>query len=341
MPEFRRDIIRREWVALATGRAKRPADFVKDRKDPQMNPKSDNSGCFFCPGHESETPPEVLAYSKDENRKSDTSGWWVRAFPNKFPAFVPGEEFAQEHYQIYQHGEAVGFHEVIATADHNIPPALFSTEQMEMMLRAYEERFQVHCAKDVVKYILIIYNHGKSAGASLEHPHSQLFAIPIVSNYLKVELRGAEKYHHTHKKCVFCSIIDNEVSKAKGQRVVYDSEKFIALAPYASRNPFETWILPKDHNPFFQIEDYATRVQLAECLRTVLKKLYVGLKNPDFNYYIQTAPCDGKDYGYYHWHLEILPRLSVRAGFEYGTGIIINTVSPEDAAKYLREVNID
>jgi UDPglucose--hexose-1-phosphate uridylyltransferase len=136
-------------------------------------------------------------------------------------------------------------------------------------------------------------------------------------------------------------MIDNEVDEARKQRVVFENEGFIALCPYASQNPFETWILPRRHNPFFQIVDYTERIQLGECLRNVLRQLYHGLGNPPFNYYIQSAPCDGKEYNHYHWHLEIIPRLTTRAGFEYGTGIIINIVKPEDAAAFLRQVKTD
>ncbi len=336
MPQFRKDPIRNEWVILATERAKRPESFVNEEKEDTKSAEN----CPFCEGHESETPKEVLTYD-GQNRKPDTKGWEVRVFQNKFPALAEGTVLNKHKEDIYDVANAVGNHEIIVTGDHNKPPALFSSEEMEMMLRAYEERFAHYCQSDFIKYVLIIYNHGKSAGASLDHPHSQLFAIPIVSSYLQKELHGAQNFYDGSGKCVFCHIIENEVDKAKGKRIVFENEKFIALAPYASRNPFETWILPKNHNPFFQIMEYSDRLQLAECLQTVLKKFYVGLKNPSFNYYIQSAPCDGENYNYYHWHLEILPRLQTRAGFEYGTGIIINEVDPDEAAKFLREVKTD
>ncbi len=339
MPEFRKDLVRGEWVIIATERAKRPEDFTKNRQVPPTNGPKVVDGCFFCEGHEKQTPAEVLAYPAG-NRKPNQPGWQVRVFPNKFPALIPGQKFESLHHEVYHVGQAIGWHEIIATVDHSKPPALFSSTEMEMMIRAYEERFQVHCSNELVKYVLIIYNHGQEAGASLAHPHSQLFAIPVISNYLRQELDGAASFYRKHQQCVFCRIIENEVKEAKKQRVVFENEGFIALCPYASQNPFEVWILPRRHNPFFQIVDYMERVQLGECLRAVLKKYYVGLDNPPFNYYIQSAPSDGQEYNHYHWHLEILPHLTTRAGFEYGTGIMINVVKPEDAAKFLRETKI-
>jgi len=337
MPEFRRDIISGNWVIIATERAKRPEDFTKGK--PQSQP-DDKDKCFFCQGHEGETPPELLAYGPP-GRKPNSPGWEVRAFPNKFPALKSGDSFQIKKREIYEVAEAVGFHEVIAMADHDKTLALLTAQELEMLLRAYQERFLDHCANPIVKYILIIYNHKEAAGASIKHPHSQLFAIPLVSNDLALELRNTSHFYKHHRKCPFCHIIENEVDTARGKRVVYQNRSFIALAPYASKNPFEVWILPRSHNPFFQIVDYQERLELGECLRTVLKKLYVGLEDPAFNYYIQSAPCDGGEYNYYHWHLEILPRLTKRAGFEYGTGTIINVVDPDKAASFLRDVKID
>ncbi len=338
MPEFRRDLISGKWVIIATERAKRPEDFTKGKKKEPVD--EDTSGCFFCEGHENETPPELLSFGKD-GRHPNTPGWEVRAFANKFPALEPGENFEIKKHEIYEVAEAVGFHEIIVTVDHNKPPALFSAKEMEVLLRAYQERFLAHCANPMIKYVLIIYNHGEAAGASIKHPHSQLFAIPLVSNDLSVELKNTRNFYKHRQKCPFCHIIENEVDRAKGRRVVFENRSFIALTPFASRNPFEVWILPRVHNPFFQIVDYQERVELGECLTQVLKKMYVGLEDPPFNYYIQSAPCDGKEYNYYHWHLEILPRLTKRAGFEYGTGTIINVVDPDKAASFLRDVKTD
>ncbi|EKD49875.1 MAG: hypothetical protein ACD_63C00023G0005 [uncultured bacterium] len=339
MPELRLDPITREWVILAPERAKRPEGLTLSKK--KEVEASEHKDCFFCEGNEKETPSEVLAYSENESRKKDGSGWKVRVFPNKFPVLVSGGKFEVRQSGIYESADAVGFHEIIATVDHCKPPALFSSEEMEMMLRAYEDRFNAHCVKDVVKYVLIIYNHGRKAGASLAHPHSQLFAVPVISIFLKRELDGARNYFEKNKKCVFCDMMEKEVYAEKGKRVVFENDGFIAFEPYASKNPFETWILPKKHKPYFQIVDYKERVMLGDCLRTVLKKLYKGLNDPSFNYYIKSAPCDENNYqDYYHWHLEILPRLATRAGFEYGTGIIVNTMDPDEAAVFLREVKI-
>jgi UDPglucose--hexose-1-phosphate uridylyltransferase len=337
MAEFRRDLISGKWVIIATERAKRPEDFTNEKR---VETKPDSGPCIFCPGQEGSTPGELLAYG-DKDRSPNSSGWKVRVFPNKFPALQPGSKFAITNREIYKVAEAVGFHEIIVSADHNKPPALMTDSELEMVLRAYQERFLVYCANDLIKYVLIIYNHGPEAGASIQHPHSQLFAIPIISNDLQLELDNTSKFFGQRGICPFCKIIENEVGPARGRRVIFQNDSFIALAPFAARSPFEVWILPRRHNPFFQIVDYQERLQLSECLRVVLKKFYQGLNNPPFNYYIQSAPCDGGDYNYYHWHLEILPRLTKHAGFEYGTGTIINVVDPDQAAAFLREVKID
>lgn len=335
MPELRLDPVTDKWVIIAPNRAKRPGDFaVKEKVN--ISP-DDKKNCFFCSGNEKMTPPEVLAYSKDPCRKSNMPGWTVRAFANKFPAFEPKKDFNIQKNGLYFHASSVGHHEVIASVDHDKIPALFSKDEMAEFIRANKERFAVHCGDDFVKYVLIIYNHGKLAGGSIRHPHSQLFSMPVISNDIKDELDGAFKYFERNKRCVFCDMIDYEKKAEGGKRVIFKNENFVAFAPYASKAPFEIMILPTKHSPRFQDISSKEMQDLAEALLKVLKALHIKLDNPPFNFYIQSSPCDGNDYSsYYHWQLELLPKLSIRAGFEYGTGIIINTMDPDEAAKFLK-----
>jgi UDPglucose--hexose-1-phosphate uridylyltransferase len=332
MPELRRDPLTHRWVAIATERAKRPHDFTRQPRGKGAS----GSECPFCAGNEAMTPPEVMAY-RPAGTAPDTPGWTVRAVPNLYPAFGPPVGDLNERQQgMYVAMNGLGGHEVIITSpEHAKDIAVLSTEQVALMVRAYVDRYLAHKANPIVQYVHIIMNYGREAGASREHPHSQLFALPLVPSLVETELWGAGVYYEEHRRCVLCDIVRQEL--AAGERIVLENERFVVLAPYASRAPFEMWVVPKDHQPSFETMDRQDVMAFADALREALGKLYVGLNDPPFNYWIHTSPTQRKAEAMYHWHLEIVPKLAIAAGFELGTEIMINTALPEAAAAFLRE----
>ncbi|OGI16694.1 MAG: galactose-1-phosphate uridylyltransferase [Candidatus Moranbacteria bacterium RIFCSPHIGHO2_02_FULL_40_12b] len=322
--ELRQDLITGDWVVIATGRAKRPEDFVKNSRIISENNVSE---CLFCDPEKSGQEKDILIY-KDKN-----GDWTLRVFPNKYPAFIGGKPQSLEEGPYFAMTGA-GFHEVIVTRDHHKQAALMETMEIVEVFDAYQERYLDLMNKKDVNYISIFHNHGKEAGASIAHPHSQLMAIPVISPYVELELDGSEKYHRQNRHCVFCVIAEYE-SKVK-KRVVFENEKFIAYCPFASRAAFEVWVVPKKHSPYFERTASEGKISLAEVFGKALHSIYKALGDPAYNFYIHTSPCDGKDYPHFHWHLEILPHTAVWAGFELQTGIEISTIPPEAAAEFLR-----
>jgi UDPglucose--hexose-1-phosphate uridylyltransferase len=332
MPEYRKDPVVRRWVIIATERAKRPHDFTV--------PKEEAKG-GFCPfdyGNEHTTPPEIFAF-RPENTEPNSPGWWVRVVPNKFPAVNPDIEIEKYGHGMYDAMAGFGYHEVVVeTPEHSSTFALYDDKQAEEVVWAYVKRFRQLRDDKRLKYILIFKNHGALGGASLPHPHSQIIAIPSVPKRVLEELNGAKDYYDYKERCVFCDMISQE--KIENRRIVEENEDFIAFAPYASRFPFEVWIAPKVHShDFGKIEDSQVKT-FAIILRNTLKRIYKVLDNPPYNFVIHTSPTYEEGKIYYHWHVEIMPRLTRVAGFEWGSGFYINPVPPEDAAKYLKNVEL-
>lgn len=333
MPELRRDPVTGSWVVIATERAKRPHDFARHHRAAAGDQK-----CPFCEGHEAMTPPEVYAF-RPEGSAPDTPGWSVRVVPNLYPAFGPAQgDLAPCADGLYETLNGLGGHEVIVTSPrHSDDIPSLPLQQVALMARAYVDRYLAHKENPVVQYVHIILNYGREAGASREHPHSQLFAIPIVPELVERELVGAARYHAEHGRCVFCDILERELSS--GERMVYENDRFAVFAPYASRMPFEMWLMPKAHAPRFETLSGVDLEAFAGALRQAVGRLTVGLNDPPFNYWIHTSPTRRDVDDSYHWHLEIMPKLAIAAGFELGTGIMINTALPETAARFLRETS--
>jgi len=330
LKELRKDPITRRWVIISKERAKRPHEFEKTVETP-IN---------FCPfdyGNESLTPPEVLSF-RNEGTKANESGWWVRVVPNKFPALDDKIDFEKKGEGIYDKITGYGYHEVvIETPEHNTNFSKMSVNQLKEILWAYLKRFNEIKKDSSIKYIQIFKNSGKDSGASLSHPHSQIIATPIVPFVIQEELEGASQYFKFKERCVYCDIIDEEIRLK--QRVVYKTENFIVLEPYASRFPYETWILPLNHShDFSSITDEPLLINdLANVLNVFFKRFDEILENPPFNLVLHTSPFIQGTNEYYHWHIEIIPRISNIAGFEWGTGFHINSVLPEFAAKELKK----
>ncbi len=335
MPQLRQDLVTGRWVAIATERAKRPSSFSRA----SATPVPPAAQCPFCVGHESMTPPEVMAY-RAPGTEPNTPGWEIRVVPNLYPAFGPSDiEPITSHVGPYQTMTGVGVHEVlISSPSHGDDFAQLPVSQIEKVVRAYVERFDVHRKNPVIQYVLIINNHGKEAGASLEHPHSQLFGIPLVPFAAREELDGVRRYRAKHNRCVYCDILSTE--QQAGERVIMENDWFLVYAPFASRTPFEASILPKWHSPRFETMSSEQQSAFASALHDLTARLFHGLNDPPFNFYIHTAPTHRDAEADYHWHLELLPKLAIAAGFELGTGVMINVATPESAAEYLRNVDL-
>jgi UDPglucose--hexose-1-phosphate uridylyltransferase len=331
MPELRQEPITKKWVIIATERSKRPSDF------PVRPEKRKGGSCPFCVGNESKTPPEITAYRK-EGTQTDSPGWWVRVVPNLFPALKSGEEGPQNQ-NFYVTRPGLGAHEVlIESPDHNSTLEEHSLDQARDIFQMWVDRYRAVMEQEDIKYVQIFKNEGSIAGASLEHPHSQLIATPLVPPFIAEELKGAKEYHTEQGHCIYCDMIAHEIEE--GERVVAEKQDFISFCPYASRFPFETWIMPKRHQASFGSLDSGQLQSLTEIVQETMQKITGSLNNPPYNMVLHSAPSGEDDAPYYHWHLEVLPRLTIVAGFEWGTGIIINPTPPESAAKYLRETSV-
>ncbi len=334
MPELRRDPITGEWVIIASERAKRPSDFASH--SPGRDDHNEAT-CPFCPGNEAMTPPEIMAFRHPGSQRNGP-GWWVRVVPNKFPALGIEGDLNKTGRGMYDWMNGVGAHEVIIeTPEHDKQIGFLDNRQIEDVLWAYRARY-LDLKKDPrLKYILIFRNYGRVAGASLSHPHSQLVATPVIPGVVSGELAGARRYSEYRDRCVFCDILRQETDE--GKRIVSENEHFIVFEPYASRAPFETWVLPKRHASSFAAVSAEEQSCLAVTIGETLRRLHLCLDDPPYNYNIHTAPCDNDDDAGFHWHLAIVPRLTIAAGFEMGTGIYINVTPPEVAAQYLRETD--
>ena len=330
MPELRKDPVVGRWVIISTERSRRPTSF-----EPPPPVKSPNF-CPFCPGEEDKTPPEV--YARRADGQPNQSGWEVRVVPNKFPALQIEGSLDRRGEGLYDKMNGVGAHEVvIETPDHGTALADLPAEHVAQVLIAFRERIvDLHRDKRF-RYVLLFKNHGAQAGATLEHTHTQLVATPIIPRIIQEELDGARRYFELKERCVFCDILAQETADNAGRRLVAMNERFIALSPFAPRFPFETWILPRRHDSAYQaVADEAEIMDLARLLKEVLMRLNQALDRPPYNFVIHTAPVSDADLEYYHWHIEIMPKLTNVAGFEIGSGFYINPTSPEDAAQFMR-----
>ena len=328
MPELRRDPITHRWAIIATERALRPQDFI----GPAQPPSAKTSP--FAAGNERLTPPEIFALRPDGSAPN-TPGWTARVVPNKYPALRIEGDLEPRPEGIYDHMNGVGAHEVIIES----PDADFTLQSLAPghlvdVLRIYRDRMRDLQKDQRFKFSLLFRNHGAAAGASIAHGHSQLIALPIVPHTVQELLDGAQRYHAFRGRNVFDDIIRQEVSD--GRRLVMDTGDFVLIAPYASRQPFELWIVPRKQSSRFESAEDCDLTALAKVLRAALSKLDVGLGNPAYNLMIQSAPHGHEDTPWYRWHVQIMPKLTKVAGFEWGTGFHINSTAPEDAAAFLR-----
>ncbi len=335
MPELRKDPVTGRWVIISTDRARRPSDFSRERVVLK------NEGlCPFCPGHETKTPPEIMAYRPDDSHERNVPGWNLRVIPNKFPALGIEGDLDRMAEGMFDRMNGIGAHEVvIETPDHMETLATMPLKRVEDMFWAFRERILDLKRDQRFKYVLVFKNHGEAAGASLEHSHSQLIALPILPKQVVEELDGAKRYFANKERCIFCDIIRQET--AAKVRVAAENSDFVTLSPYAPRFPFETWVLPKHHQAAFEDSPTGTYANLALMLHEVLSKELRVLDNPAYNLVLHSSPLQENTSDYYHWHLELIPKLTKTAGFEWGTGFYINPTPPEEAARFLRETVVE
>src|SRR5258706_6260237 len=335
MPELRKDPVVGRWVIISTERSRRPTNFQ------DVQHERTTGFCPFCPGNEDKTPPEVFAFRKD-GTAPNTPGWEVRVVPNKFPALQIEGTLDRRGEGLYDKMNGVGAHEVvIETPIHDQDLADLPIEHLVLVLKAYRERMNDLHRDRRFRYVLIFKNHGPGAGATLEHSHTQLIATPIIPKILQEELEGARRYYELKERCVFCDMIQQDTADNNGRRVVTQNDRFLVIEPFAPRFPFETSVLPRRHDSSYQIvSDEEEYVDLASILKDTLQRLNQALDRPPYNFVIHTAPVSDGDLEFFHWHLEIMPKLTRVAGFEIGSGFYINPTPPEDAAQYLREITV-
>jgi len=333
LPELRQDPVTGRWVIISTDRQKRPNDFVFERAATVGKDE-----CPFCPGHESLTPPEVMAY-RQNGSAPNAPGWDVRVVPNKFPALQVEGSFDRHGEGMFDRMNGIGAHEVIIeTPHHDRSFSQMSEPEIERVLWAYRERM-LDLKRDFrLRYILVFKNHGAAAGATLAHTHSQLIALPIVPDFVRDEIDGARRHFAQKERCVFCDIVNQEL--ADTTRVVGENADVVALAPYAPRFAFETWLLPRRHGARFEEAPRHEYESLARLLRNLLQRMDRALETPAYNVVLHTSPFSEDTTDVYHWHMEVMPKLTRVAGFEWGTGFYINPTSPEEAARVLRNVRI-
>ena len=334
MPELRKDPITGRWVIISTDRGKRPSDFLRESVVPKGQ-----SLCPFCPGQESKTPPEILVYGRNGSGPN-TPGWGIRVVPNRYPALGIEGNLDREGEGLFDKMNGVGAHEVIIeTPEHQASLATLPERGVEDVFWAYRDRMLDLKNDKRFRYVLIFKNHGEAAGASVDHPHSQLIALPIVPRRVREEVDSCWHYYDEKERCIFCDIIRQE--RDTGERVVSENEHFITLAPYASRFPFETWLLPKVHSSSYENNQSSMYASLARMMKDTMMRLDAALDRPAYNFMIHTSPIGEEINDHYHWHIEIIPKLTKVAGFEWGTGFYINPTPPEEAARFLREAKID
>lgn len=338
--EFRKDLVSGEWVLIAPGRARRPhaplgRSVTGEDREPRERPHA--SGCPFDDPQASGNGAPLLAYNHGTEITDPSGGWTTQVIPNKYPAVTKGLCGEPERTGPFLTHPAHGFHEIVITRDHDRTFAQFSDDETDEVLTVFRERYRTIMADECGDYISIFHNWGPTAGASIYHSHSQIISTPVIPPEVLGSIEGANRFFKEHGTPVHARLIDWEVDKNK--RILYENESFIAFCPFVSKTPYEVRVFPKKRNPRFETSSDDDLAACAQVLNVILQAIHSKLGNPDLNFYIHTAPVTKNPaltYDFYHWHLEIVPRVSVAAGFELGTAVYINVVDPDDAAAELR-----
>lgn len=337
--ELRMDIVSEDWVIIAQKRGLRPSEFKQRKKARRQTSKK---RCVFCNLWKKENGNKITAIFYEgkqilTNHKM-SKHWDIIAVKNKFPVVSDKIKGLDEETEgnLYKKINGFGFHEVIVLMSHKKRIGQMEIVKIKETFDVYQQRYLSLMKKTFVRYISVFHNSGPEAGASIEHPHSQIITTPLIDKNLMGALEKSKEYYELRKECIYCKMIKWEQEAKK--RIIFENENFIALCPFASKTAFEVIITPKSHFPYFEKINEKEKTDLAEIFQAVFKKLDKVLNNPDFNFYLHTSPCDGKSHEYYHWHWTILPKTSTQAGFEQGTLMDICAVPPEEAALCLRKI---
>lgn len=331
MSELRQDPTTFDWIIVAKERARRPHEFRKSRAA-SRTPEAHQADCPFCPGNEDKTPVTTDLHG-------DPGRWKIRVVPNKFPALLPEGDMTREESGMFRKTRGYGHHEVvIETPLHNQFIPFMDTGHIADLIRMFRNRYHALRKDPEIKVIIIFKNHGEGAGTSLEHPHTQIVASPVVPPYIRRKFEVATQHFDNTGRC-----LHHDIQKAElvaGTRIIASTPHFVALHPFASHYPFETWIMPKEHRSSFGNITEREIPDLALLLKEILLKFHAGLGNPDYNMVVHTTPVDDEHKSYYLWHIQIVPRLTQIAGFEIGSGIYINIALPEETAAFFREMKV-
>lgn len=331
MNEIRQNVVTRQWVIHAPARQQRPLEFEKHTARENKLPEVDR-GCPFCPGNENQLLGIIAELPGAGQYK-----WQTRVVPNKYPALSQDAEVAGRQQTVYVSLEAYGAHEVVIESPwHNKDIGTMSVEEVGKVIDTCQRRYNKLLETDEKILCAVVFrNHGKRAGTSLIHPHSQIVAPAVVPRYIADRQQAAEEYFRANRRCVMCDMLEYE--QARQERIVLKNDSFAALAPYAAEVPCEVWIAPLRHSADFGSITPEQTGDLAAILRDILHRIYDRLDDPDYNYVIHSCTKTYRDESYLHWYLQIKPRLTIPAGFEIGSGMHINPSTPEQDAAFLRE----
>jgi len=333
MPELRKDPILGRWIIIARERGKRPTDFIVE------DVETKGGFCPLCPGNEKTTPPEVLVYGREPGMPPNSSSWQLRVVPNKYPALVIEGDLDKQGEGLYDRMNGIGAHEVIIESPrHEDRFAYLPHEQMILTFRAFQERIRDLSKDTRFRYVMVFKNYGKAAGASLEHSHSQLVALPVLPRMVVSELDGSLSYFKYKDRCIFCDIIRQELQQ--DVRLVCENSEFVTLTPFAPRTPFEMWIMPRRHSSSYTEQSEESLAALTDIFSETLRRLDACIPGIPYNFVLHTQPLRSQPLEHYHWHFEIVPKVTSIAGFEWGSGFYINPMPPEDACRYLKEVEL-
>ncbi len=358
MSELRQDPTTREWVIIATERRRRPHEFdalssSTNRKEITAKLPEYSGDCPFCSGNEYLSPNEIKSY-RTPGTNPNSKGWWVRVIPNKFAALSASSEanpllregakifnadftgyFFPKATEIFRTKPGIGAHEVVIdTPKHNEIIPLFSDKQVQELFLMYRDRYLDLSMDSRFRYIIIFKNNGVNAGTSIIHSHSQIIATPVIPLTLRNNISQARFYYDEIGRCIFCDMMQGEI--VDGRRIILQTDDFIAFHPFASTSPFETWIMPLAHEPCFASVTVEKTKALGIIVKKVLRGMRDALNDPDYNFVFNNPPIADEKEDYYHWSLRIIPRLTMKAGFEIGTGMSINTAIPEETAEFMK-----
>ncbi len=337
IPELRKDLVSGDWIVISPNRKKRPEQFKRSEKTKKVLKKD----CRFEDLKKINPEGPILIYPLTYEVGAGIYGakkWQLAVIENKYPAFSHKKMLCPvlDKCGPYQTLKAIGHHELVVTRNHNNNFPKLSENEARQVFQAFRDRYLMFLTDKCVEYVSIFHNWGAKAGASVYHPHYQIIAMPVVPPDVSHSLKGSDSYFKEHKKCVHCVMIDWEIKNKN--RVIFENEGAIAFAPFVSREPFEIRIFPKKHLPYFENTLDSDMNYVVDALKMSLKKLEKNLKNPDYNFFLHTSPIQNKEkHSHYHWHIEIIPKTTIKAGFELGTGMEINIVDPNEAARILRK----